>query len=81
MPKVSFYLRNEDLDKWKSIDKKTEFIHAALIVSATPARIIETVEGQRTLSRPIKLPKDITNKLRNPPPLYITKAFSARKKK
>jgi hypothetical protein len=27
MPKVSFYLRNEDIEAWKSIQKKTEWIH------------------------------------------------------
>lgn len=26
MPKVSFYLRNEDVEAWKAIDKKTQWI-------------------------------------------------------
>lgn len=30
MPKVSFYLRNEDVDKWKAIQKKTGWIHSKL---------------------------------------------------
>lgn len=30
MPKVSFYLRNEDLDAWKSIEKKTAWVHDRL---------------------------------------------------
>lgn len=39
MPKVSFYLRNEDIDKWKAIEAKTEFIHAAL--NNTAPRVIK----------------------------------------
>jgi hypothetical protein len=27
MPKVSFYLRNEDVEKWKAIEKKTAWVH------------------------------------------------------
>lgn len=30
MPKVSFYLRKEDIERWKAVNKKTEFIHEAL---------------------------------------------------
>jgi hypothetical protein len=30
MPKVTLYIRKEDIDKWKALDKKTEFIHNAL---------------------------------------------------
>lgn len=30
MPKVSFYLRNEDVNKWKAIQKKTGWVHAKL---------------------------------------------------
>ena len=30
MPKVSFYLRNEDVEAWKSIDKKTAWMHEHL---------------------------------------------------
>lgn len=26
MPKVSFYLRNEDVEAWKAIDKKTQWV-------------------------------------------------------
>lgn len=30
MPDVKVYIRSEDLDKWKAIEKKAEFIHVAL---------------------------------------------------
>jgi hypothetical protein len=30
MPKVSFYVRNEDYEAWKAIKKKTEWIHGRL---------------------------------------------------
>lgn len=30
MPKVTVYIRDKDLDAWKSVIKKTEFIHNAL---------------------------------------------------
>jgi hypothetical protein len=30
MPKVTVYIRNEDYEKWKAIEEKTEFIHGAL---------------------------------------------------
>lgn len=39
MPKVSFYLRNEDVAKWKRLEHKTEFIHAAL--NNTAPRVIQ----------------------------------------
>jgi hypothetical protein len=35
MPQVTFYLRKEDIDKWKSLSKKAEFIHNALNNVAT----------------------------------------------
>ena len=30
MPQVTVYVREEDLDAWKAIEKKSEFIHEAL---------------------------------------------------
>ena len=30
MPKVTLYIRKEDYEKWKNLNKKTEFIHNAL---------------------------------------------------
>ena len=38
MPQVTFYLRIEDLDKWKNLSNKAEFIHIALNdIKTTPA--------------------------------------------
>lgn len=36
MPQVTVYIRNKDLPKWKSVIKKSEFIHKALWVDETP---------------------------------------------
>ena len=30
MPQVTVYVRSEDLEKWKAVEKKSEFIHKAL---------------------------------------------------
>lgn len=30
MPQVTVYIREEDIEKWKAINKKSEFIHQAL---------------------------------------------------
>lgn len=35
MPQVTVYVRQEDLDKWKAIDRKSEFIHQALNKTAS----------------------------------------------
>jgi hypothetical protein len=34
MPQVTVYVRNEDLDKWKAIDKKAEWLHEC--INSTP---------------------------------------------
>lgn len=31
MPQVTVYVRNADIEKWKSLVKKSEFLHKALI--------------------------------------------------
>lgn len=36
MPKVSFYLRNDDLAAWRAVEHKTEFIHNALTEDHPP---------------------------------------------
>jgi hypothetical protein len=36
MPDVKVYIRADDLDKWNSIEKKSEFIHNALNAKAEP---------------------------------------------
>jgi hypothetical protein len=30
MPQVTVYIRNEDIEKWRAIEQKAEFIHDAL---------------------------------------------------
>lgn len=37
MPQVTVYIREDDLDKWKALEKKSEFIHHAL--RGTPKEI------------------------------------------
>jgi len=45
MPQVTFYLRKEDLDKWKSLSKKAEFIHNALnnVATLPTQRIVKPI--------------------------------------
>lgn len=63
MPQVTVYIRNEDLDKWKAIEKKAEFISDALRSDALRGGSPEnsTVEEKEAL----KLCKNghITNQL------------------
>lgn len=35
MPQVTVYIREDDLPIWKAIDKKSEFIHQALVGTPT----------------------------------------------
>ena len=44
MPKVTVYVRNEDLDKWKAVEKKTEFIHNALNPDENDGRLATRYE-------------------------------------
>lgn len=37
MPQVTVYIRKDDLDKWRALEKKSEFIHNALDSTNTPA--------------------------------------------
>ena len=36
MPKVTVYIRNEDMEAWRDIEKKAEFIHEALSSYSRP---------------------------------------------
>lgn len=91
MPTVSFYLKNEDYDKWRSLEKPGEFIHNALSAKSFIAPniipdypefdVINPQTGQaRVMEKAIKTPKDISllNREDRQP---ISKSFSARKKK
>lgn len=42
MPQVTVYIREEDLEKWKAIEKKSEFIHNALASKPSPSNSLGT---------------------------------------
>lgn len=48
MPQVTVYIREEDLEKWKAIEKKSEFIHNALTSTS------ETIEISHDTLQKIK---------------------------
>lgn len=52
MPQVTVYIREEDIDKWKSLVKKSEFIHNAL--NSIPYSILETDEVSSNVRPDIK---------------------------
>lgn len=41
MPQVTVFVRNEDLKKWKAVEKKSEFIHKALF-AMNDSKILRT---------------------------------------
>ena len=47
MPTVSFYLRNEDYDKWRKLEKPGEFIHNALNSPKTIAEAMATMDKHK----------------------------------
>jgi hypothetical protein len=63
MPKITVYIRNEDIAKWKAIEKKTEFMHMAI-----NARVFKGVE----LGKPVPIPKHALLPNTNPN-LYLEK--------
>lgn len=44
MPQVTVYVREDDLDKWKSIDKKSEWLHNHLNVEI-PSKVTTCKNG------------------------------------
>jgi len=53
MPQVTVYVRDEDLDRWKSIKRKSEFIHQALNEGVSQAGVSPISDKQPTVvSRP-----------------------------
>jgi hypothetical protein len=52
MPKVTVYIRNEDMDLWKAIQKKSDFLHTMLTRSADEFKTI-------TISDPSALRKHV----------------------
>lgn len=51
MPSVQVYIREEDYDKWKAIEKKSEFIHNAL---KEPDELISTDATKGTAVSTVK---------------------------
>jgi hypothetical protein len=45
MPQVTVYIREEDINAWRSVEKKSEFIHNAL-------------SGKPTWEKTVELPKE-----------------------
>lgn len=35
MPKITVYIRNEDMDKWRAVEKKSEWMHTRLNFEST----------------------------------------------
>lgn len=59
MPQVTVYIREEDIDKWKQIEKKSEFLHICLnsYPKGTPLEIKFTPgEGSTVSTKNIRLP-------------------------
>jgi hypothetical protein len=87
MPQVTVYIRNDDLPKWKAIEKKTEFIHDALnpIVPKGNSQTDTSkmvIKNSKDVHRALDAPK--APKVRETPDLnseFISKSYSARKKK
>lgn len=55
MPQVTVYIRNDDLEKWKAIEKKSEWLHNHLHTAIT--NLEKDLES--TTKNPKKLKKDI----------------------
>ena len=55
MPQVTVYIRQEDLEKWQQIQKKSEFLHEAL---STGLRAWKQVENVGDLPPRIKTKQD-----------------------
>ena len=48
MPQVTVYIREEDIDTWKSLDRKSEFIHKALIGEAEALTIKQPADFENS---------------------------------
>lgn len=56
MPSVPLYIREEDYEQWKAIEKKSEFIHDALIMAKLPPEVLKTQSPPKATKEPIKQP-------------------------
>jgi len=61
MPQVTVYIRDDDLKKWKTLKKKSEFIHSALnrTNKGIPLEVIGTAAAKKgpNYNPPTTLPK------------------------
>jgi hypothetical protein len=64
MPQVTFYLRVEDLDKWKGLKNKAEFIHNALHNIETPKPIVDKVEVVKAMVPGMLTANDLSKKIK-----------------
>ena len=56
MPQVTVYIRQDDLEAWKSIEKKSEFMHTVLnyfsgSVGPSQSRTIPNIPGVTTADK------------------------------
>lgn len=58
MPQVFVYVRNDDLDKWKAVEKKSEFLHLALNRLPTPGFSEEPVKQSVSITYATPLPAE-----------------------
>ncbi len=62
MPQVTVYIREDDLDAWKNVQKKSQFMHDALTTGLTiiPPRdvMIPTNQGKEKVVHKVKMAYD-----------------------
>lgn len=49
MPSVALYIREDDYNQWKSIEKKSEFVHDSLIMARLPQEVINPPQPKRPI--------------------------------
>lgn len=55
MPQVTVYIRDEDIERWREVEKKSEFIHSALRDSPSSY----TLENRQVIKTPADVKKVI----------------------
>lgn len=58
MPQITTYIRVGDLDKWKTLENKSEFIHNALNSGLPHINIEASDKLPGTIVEPIKTPEE-----------------------
>ncbi len=71
MPQVHTYIRNEDMEKWKSLDNKSEFIHNAL----SKINTVDTIfPGNQRLQPPAPIEQSVLDSLPVTPACCLKKS-------